>query len=308
MTSKAYLVSWLGQGRIIWTPLEQTAAGGLTLPSILEGPVKAALDVAAKNAKVAADVQHLFDPTTFALNQIQTTVNIASNLAMLSVGLQLAGLTQGLRLLQQVKEVDRKIAVISGKFELHFLERSLDFFLDSHKNHVGLISQGSAALEEDCYNAVQALVDNHDLKVPAYLRFKMITQAQAIQAWNELVYSIVHDGSLPRISTERLERWVREADPTTKSLPPGGYAAQSEILAIWQTLIDSTQESSNWINRIFKNDSRPLLARALSKSNFERAYPVILLAREIQNALSFAEALEEKLKLQKNTSILIKAS
>lgn len=308
MTTKAYLVSWLGKGNIVWTPLQETAKGSFSLDMAADGPVRHALDIAANHSELAASIQKFADPTLAGINAIQSTVNLTVNLAICTVGLQLATLTQTYRILQSVKEVDRKVSMISGKFELHFLERSIDFFLQSHQNANGLISPVAAALEEDCYNALQAIADNGDLRVPAYLRFKLTTQAKAIESWNQLLYSVIHDGSLPKVSNERLVKWVNETDPTTKSLPHGGYASQAEILAVWEDKIKSAKKESTWLKDIFKSDDRPLLAKALAKDNFERSYPVILLAREIQNALSFAEALEEKIKINKDQPLLIKSA
>ncbi len=308
MTAKAFLVSWLGKGNIVWTPLEETAKGAFSLGMAADGPMRHAIDLASNHPTIAANIQKFLDPTMAGISAIQSTVDLAANLAICTVGLQLATLTQTYRILQSVREVDRKISVISGKFELHFLDRSVDFFLQSHQNNAGLIAPVAAALEEDCYNALQAIVNNEDLRVPAYLSFKLTTQAQAIESWNQLLYSVIHNGSLPRVSTERLEKWVKETDPTTKSLPHGGYASQADILKIWEETIHLTKKDSNWLKEMFKSDDRPLLAKAIAKEHFHRAYPVILLAREIQNALSFAEALEEKIKINKDQPLLIKSA
>lgn len=308
MTSKAYLVSWLGKGNIVWTPLEESGDGGYVVQTLAEVPMRHLVDVAASNPDIATSLFKVGDSGLTAVNAIQSTVNLTAGLSIIAVGLQLTTLTNTLRVLQKVREVDRKVSVINGKFEMHFLDRSLDFCLQAHQGVTGLIPPVMASLEEDCYNAMQAIVAMDDLQIPAYLRFKLTTQAQAIESWNQLMYSVLHNGACPQVSPERLARWVKQTNPTTKSLPPGGYASQAQILAAWEECLDSSVKGSNLVEKIFKSDGRPLLAKALSKGNFERAYPVILLAREIQNALSFSEALEEKIKGENFQPLLIKAA
>lgn len=308
MTSKAYLVSWLGKGNIVWTPIDSNTSSGVNLFNQADGPIRHALDLASQDSELASHLQQIVDPSMAGLNAIQTTVNLAAGLSICTVGLQMATLTQTFRMMQTIREVDRKVGLIDGKFELHFLDRSLDFFLQSHQNAAGLFTPIAAALEEDCYNAMQTLVAHEDLKIPSYLRLKLLSQAQAIESWNQLQYSVIHDGSLPKVSENRIDKWVRETDLTTKSLPPGGYASQASILESCRKSIANATRSDNWLTKFNKSGQRTLLEKALSPDVFERVYPVLLLAREIQATLEYAEALEEKLLTDPTKRLLIRGA
>ncbi len=306
MTEKAYLVSWLGKGNITWTPLQESINGTFSLDPLATGPVKNLLNAAGQHSNAGAMLQQLFDPTMSKLNAIQSQVHLATQLTICTVGLQLATLVAVYKLTQKVTEINRKMEVIKGKLDLHFLERSLDFFLDTHENVTGANIAVCAALEADCYNALSALVSAPDLRIPAYLQYRLSAQAQTIESWNQFLYAVIHNGVINYASPERLEKWVKETDPTTKSLPHGGYASQSDVLMTWN-LISKSKKKDGGIFSDFFAEEKSVLAKAMSPENFDRCYPALLLAKEIQNLMSFSEALEDKLVKQEEHSMLVKA-
>lgn len=305
MTTKAYLVSWIGKGNIIWTPLKEQAGGGFGIDSAIAGPLRHALDIASNNSPTANAIQGILDPTMSKLGAIQSSINLASGLLVFTTGLQIFTLTQTMRIMHTVKEIDRKVSLIEGKFELHFMDRSLDFFLHSHENTTGLISPVASGLEEDCYNALQVLLDNPDLKIPAYLQLKLTSQAKSIELWNQMLYSVIHDGSLPRISDDRLAKWVKETELAAKSLPTGGYTSQESILEQCKKLVEPENAKSSWFSG---ENKKPLVVQALSGKNIDRLYPVTLLVRELQAARDLSEALEDKMSNTDEKLLLLKVS
>jgi hypothetical protein len=302
MTTRAYLVSWLGKGNIIWTPLTETASGAFSIDPNFFGPARYALQVAAERSEIVQQVQKIFDPSMALLGNIRDVVTLSAGLSALSVGLQVANLTMTYRILGAVQRIDERVKEINGKFELHFLDRSLDFFMQCHEGSIGLVPAAAAALEEDCYNALQELMNNKSLRVPAYLRVKLESQAFAIEACNRLMYSILHNGALPIISEDRLDQWVMEVKSMTRNLPVGIYAPQEEVLKAWGRRLSSDPKWSPDP----KDDS--LLAKSVDRKQFERTRPVVLLARELQMAQTYLGNLEDRLTALPTKALQIKAA
>lgn len=300
MTSKAYIVSWLGQGNIVWTPLEQTSSG-LTLSSTLSGPLRAALNTGAGNSEALRFVQRIMDPSLAALNGIQTTVTVAASLAAVGVGLQLTALAAIYRLSQRVERIDQKIKEIGGKFELHFLDRSIDQFLQWHQNATGLVPAAAAALEEDCYIALQELVGNRNLKLPGYLKLKLMSVAETLDAYSRFLYSVIHNGSIPVLADDRIKSWISEGKSIQKTAPVGGFLPQRRVLDLWSAQLVSEQK---WKP---ENDGT-LLSKSLDRGCIERALPVSLLALQVTQALALSNSLEDQLQQASNKTIVVKAS
>lgn len=300
MTSKAYLVSWLGQGNIVWTPLEQVSSG-LSLSPTGMGPLRAALDAGAGNMETLRFVQRIMDPTIAALNGIQTTVTLAAGLAAVGVGLQLTTLAAIYRLSQRVERIDQKIKEIGGKFELHFLDRSIDQFLQWHQGATGLVPAAAAALEEDCYIALQEIVSNKNLKLPGYLKLKLLSVAEALDAYSRFLYAVIHNGSIPVLADDRIKAWIHEGKSIQKTAPVGGFIPQRRVVDLWSAQLAADQK---WKP---ENDGS-LLSKSLDRGGIERALPVTLLALQVTQALALSNGLEDQVRQATDMTLVVKAS
>ncbi len=308
VTTKAYLVSWLGKGQIVWEPLEQATLSNYSLAQVAVSPARHALNVLAENSVSASTIQSLIDPVMSKLSDIESIVSITAGLSALSAGLSIANLVQSFRMTAQLADLDRKMAAISGKFDLHFLDQSLDFFLSNHAHSKGLIASVANALEADCYNALQALVGHKDLQIPAYLNLKITSQAKAIESWNRFQYSVLHNGALPVISQERIATWLKSGEGHQRLMPSGGYAPQELILQAVSHLQQVETKSMSKITSVFASGGSTLMDRAISPENFARASSVVLLARELQAAQTLSESLEDKIVATPNKAMMVKAS
>jgi hypothetical protein len=300
MTSKAYLVSWLGKGNIVWTPLEQ-ASNGFSLSSALSGPLRSALDAGAGQTEALRLVQKILDPSMAMLNGIQTTVSVAAGFAVVGVGLQLAALAAVYRLSQKVERIDQKVKEIGGKFELHFLDRSIDHFLQWHQSATGLIPSAAIALEEDCYIALQELVGNKNLKLPSYLKLKIQSVAEAMDAYSRFLYATIHNGSLPVLADDRIRGWISEGRSIQKTAPVGGFVPQKLVLETW---IQQLAADPKWKP---ENDGT-LLTKSLERGAIERALPVSLLALQVTQALALSNSLEDQVQKAPERSLIVKVA
>lgn len=302
-TTKAYLVSWLGKGNIHWTPLE-LANNNLTVPSVLDGPLRASLDMAAQNSEKLSQIQKVLDPTLAQIGSIQNAVSITQNMVALTVGLQMGSLALAYKNSLMIKEVQRDVKEIKGKFELHFLDRSLDYFISNHKEATGVIPSILYALEKDLFVALQELVNNSKLVLPNYLEHKVTVLTNTLQAWNEVVYSVIHNGNIHKLSESSIQEWIERTKNIANRSPDGGYVDQSMVLNKWEVFLKSNKEEKSW----FSSDNKTLMEKAISKENFEICHSIVNLAREIQYTSELYHALSDKFESQEEPFILLKAS
>lgn len=290
MTTKAYLVSWLGKGNIVWTPLE---LGGSAL-GFPPGTTTAAV-LAAKAA--GGMLQKIASGTT--LNAIQNVVTLSAGLSAVGAALSLGTLIQAALIYRKLGTIEDRLKQVQGKFELHFLDRSLDHFEAVHGSFAGLVPASAAALDEDLESALKALVDTKELRVPGYMKLRLYAASTATEQWNRMLYTIIHDGALPEVSDERLQKWVAETDiPDQLGLPRGGYTSQARILSEWGTLISSEgPKSKSLLEHLLGADDadQPPMSQAMSRKHFDRTRPVVEMLRELRVAGEQAAALEDKL-------------
>ena len=300
MTSKAYLVSWLGKGNIVWTPLEQTQ-GGLNLSSISTGPLRNILDAGAANSDALKSIQKMLDPSMALLNSVHTTVQVTAGLAAASVGLQIAVLVAVYRLSQKVERIDQKVKEIGGKFELHFLDRSLDHFLQWHQGVAGLVPSAAVALEEDCYIALQELFENRNLKIPAYLKLKLLSVAEALDAYSRFLYAVIHNVSIPVLGNDRIKAWIQEGKSIQRTAPVGGFISQNSVLTAW---MEQLKVDPKWK----PEDDGTLLSKSLSRNIIDRTHPVSLLALHVTQALSLINSLEDQVQKSPELSMIVRVA
>jgi hypothetical protein len=302
MTTKAYLVSWLGKGNINWTPLEQVN-NGYSIPTAFEGPLRASLDMAAQNSDKLSQVQKIIDPSLAQIGNIQNAVSITQNMVALTVGLQMGTLALTYKNYLMIKEVQRDVKEIKGKFELHFLDRSLDYFIENHKVSIGVIPSVLYALEKDIFIALQELVNNGKLSLPNYLEHKVTVMTHSLQSWNEVVYSTIHNGNIHKLSEGSIKEWIERTKNIANRSPDGGYVEQSLVLREWVHFLKNNKEEKSWFS-----DNKSLMEKAISKDNFEICRSIVNLAREIQYTSELYHALSDKFEAQDEPFILLKAS
>ena len=299
MTTKAYLVSWLGKGNIIWTPLEQ-ASSGFSVNPLWAGPLRSILDAGAAQSEVLRNAQRVLDPSLAVMSSIQGTVTVAAGLAAAGVGLQIATLAAVYRMSQRIERVDQKVKVLGGKFELHFLDQSIEHFLGWHQSAAGLIPAAGVALEEDCYNALDELVGSKNLKLPGFLKLKLSSVAEAIDAYSRFLYAVIHNGSVPVLPDDRIKKWISESRSIQKASLVGGYVPQRRVLELWMQQLDDKKWKPD------TDDSR--LSRALERGTIERTLPVVLLALQITQALALSASVEDKVQASPDLALLVKAA
>lgn len=299
MTSKAYLVTWLGKGNITWTPLE-SATTGLTINPSWSGPLRSVLDTGAAHSDVLAVAQRVLDPSMAALSAIQSTVSVAAGLAAVGVGLQLTTLAAVYRVAKNLERVDQQLKVIGGKFELHFLDQSIENFLTWHQSNTGLIPAAAAALEEDCHNALDELVANKNLRLPGYLKLKLASLAEAIDAYSQFLYAVIHNGSVPHISEDRLREWLLDTRSVQKGSIVGGFVSQRRVLDLWTKQL----EDKKWKPDL--DESR--LSKALDRGAIERTHAVLLLAMQIAQAIALSAGVEDKLRSTSDLALVVRAA
>lgn len=300
MTTKAYLVSWLGKGNIIWTPLEQASNGGLSINPSWQTPLRGILDAGAAQSEVLRTAQRILDPSMAALSSIQSTVNLGIGLAVLGVGLQLVTLAGIYRVSKKLDRIDQQIKVIGGKFEVHFLDQSVDQFLAWHHGVAGLIPAAGVALEEDCHNALDELIANKNLRLPGYLKLKVASVVDAIDSYSRFLYAVIHNGSVPQISDDRIKTWILESRSIQKGSLFGGFIPQRRVLELWCQQL----EDKKWKPEL--DDSR--LSKALDRNNIERTMPVVLLAMHLSQALALSSSVEEKVQTTPDLAMLVKTA
>jgi hypothetical protein len=302
MTTKAYLVSWLGKGNIKWTPLDQVNQS-FNIPGIEQGPLRAALDMASTNSEKVASLQALIDPAMSKISSIQNTVQLTQNMMAIGLGLQVATIALTFKNYLMIKEVRRDVKEIKGKFELHFLDKSLDYFVDCHKDATGITPSVLYSLEKDLFVAIQELVENK-ITLPSYLQHKILVLTNTLRVWNEVIYSTIHDGKIHKLSVESIREWIQKKKTIANCSPNGGFTDQSLVLSEWELYMKDTEEDKS----LFSSDKRILMERAISKTNFERTATVVELAREIQYSAELNNALADKLEKQEIPALILKAS
>lgn len=307
MTSKPYLVSWLGNGRIIWTPLKNEAAGYVLDPSIT-GPARAGLDLLAKHSEHTKIVQSLLDPAMSKIGNLQNMVQLTTNLGMLTVGLQLAQMIQIQILTVKLNRIEKKINLINGKFDLHFLDRSIEYFENQIEGEIGVPACLADALREDGYRALDQMMKTSDLEIPAYLRIKLTMIAKSFEAWTEFLYAVLHGGAVPRMDGEGIKKMITEKHWPIKDLPTGHYVTQGQILEAWSHhILTQDQGPTRWWESILpkgKSD-QPLIEGALVPKHFDRCRPLIQLVREIETAQALMDGIEQKIVNSTEKALLI---
>jgi hypothetical protein len=297
VTSKAYLVSWLGKGNIIWTPLEQSK-DHLSMQPILDAPLRAVLNAGAGHHESLRLLQQFFDPSLAALNQIKNIVEINSSLGVLGVGLQIATLVSIYQMTQKLDRIDEKLKVLGGKFELHFLDQSICHFLSCHEKITGLLSASAAALEEDCHNALDELISIKSLNIPGYLKLKLASVAHALENYNRFLYAVLHNGSVPIISDERITKFIDDGGKVHQANIVGGFVPQKRLLEIWSEKI----QDKKW--KFTTDDTR--FDRAMDRLSIQRTLPVSLVAMLLKQSLALSNSIEDQLQSLPNHSLVIK--
>ena len=295
MTSKAYLVSWLGKSNIQWTPLEQSS-NGFNMGADSTKKLNSAINFFKGNIET-------FSRLNSNLSSIQHTVTITQSMVAMTAGLQIVNLALTYKNYLVTKEIQRDVKEIKGKFEIHFLDQSIDYFIDNHKDLSGIIPSILYALEKDAFISLQELVENKSLVIPSYLEHKVYVITNSLRAWNEVVYATIHEGSIHKQSSEHIQKWVERTKNIANRSPDGGYVDQSIVLNEWAKFVRTHKEETS----LFGTDKN-LMEKAISKDNFDRCCPIINLAREIQYASDLYHSLEDKLTSQNEPFLLIKTS
>lgn len=270
MTTKLYEVTWGGNGNIVWKPLENSTAGASTI----------------------AD----------------STINLTRSLQIFDIGLNVLNVGLSAAILSKVNKIDEKVEKINAKFDLLFLDKSIEYFLNRTKENVFLNQENLNILENDLLNALCSIETSKDLRVPAYLSHKIYLISEAVSQINEAVYMILHNGSAPRVKGSEIDNWVHDKGAEIDLLPNGGFASQAEILNAVEKVLSSKETPFLDKFKISSKSRHGIMVRVLSEPTFfEVAHPLILLLRELRLASTFFTRLEQEIS-KREGKILLKVS
>ncbi|MCX6106199.1 MAG: hypothetical protein NTY08_10260 [Proteobacteria bacterium] len=147
---------------------------------------------------------------------------------------------------------------------------------------------------------MQELVGNKSLKLPGYLKLKLQSVAEALDAYSRFLYAVIHNGSLPVLADDRIKSWLHEGKSIQKTAPIGGFLSQSRVLDLWCAELNADPK---WKP---ENDGT-LLTKSLDRGVIERAIPVTLLTRQVTQALALSNGLEDQLQNAASMSFIVKA-
>ena len=237
------------------------------------------------------------------LGSLQNSVTITQNLLGLSVGLQIPALVLAYKNQILLKEIKRDVKEIKGKFEIHFLDRSLDYFLSTHRESCGVILPVLNVLEKDVFIALQELTESSRLMLPNFLEHKLISFTQSLKAINEVIYGAIHDGAVHPISRDSVKQWIERNQNIANRSPDGGYLDQVLVTDEWANFLDSKEQERSW----FSSEKKNLIERSISKENFERCRRLVTLARELQYASDLSQSLANKIEKFEFPALLIRS-
>jgi|GEM_PF-5305120 len=244
-TSKIYKITWGGNGRIRWDLL--SPAGDTEVIS-----------------KIASNA-----------------IPLTQSLEVFNVGLNLVNVGLSVPILAKVSKIDEKMDKVNAKFDLLFLDKSLDYFLLSCRQSLG--KENLIVLENDLLNALGSLETTGDLRIPAFLSHKIYQISEGLAQLNETLYTLLHNGALPRVSSKELKLWIDNKGADIDLLPAGGFSTQAEILKTIETCFEKKEKAFLDHFKAIPKTKRGIIARALSNDQFlSRSHPLVLMLREIR--------------------------
>lgn len=107
-------------------------------------------------------------------------------------------------------QVADELLVIKGQNEMLFLSNSIDYFVNSHKNRVGLDRSISYALQYDINAVREHLKKNREIRFPGYLLHQCASLAETIKDINVLYEAILQNGAVPTYTDQHVEAELRK--------------------------------------------------------------------------------------------------
>lgn len=239
--------------------------------------------------------------------QVQNAMQIANNASsILAAGFSIASVIQNQIIIHKINAIAKDVKQIKARFDLLFLDRSIDYFIEGHANRVGLDRSLLGALIEDCGNALVQVVENPELYVPGFLRHRLQVLSQALYKFNELHYAVLHKGELNTLEVARVESWAKGIKSLQGANPDGGLCKQVVIIESWRKEMATRESQKGTGMRIpFSRDDRPVADVAVLPGNIERSVDVLTLWREADTAARLYDVLDDRLKLATEPLLLL---
>lgn len=106
----------------------------------------------------------------------------------------------------QLKPMENQIGsdlnIVKGQNEMLFLSNSILYFIESHKNRIGLDRSISYALQYDIHAVREHLKTNREIRFPGYLLHQCVSLSETIKELNILYVSILDNGKVPTYTEE----------------------------------------------------------------------------------------------------------
>ena len=273
MASGVYKVTWGGPGNIVWE-------------------------------KLGESVQQIAN--------VREVVSISSSVAAASstigAGLSLVSVIQNAMILTKLSSLQNDVSNMKARFDLLFLDRSLDYFESAHDRVLGVDANIAEALQQDCLNALAQLVQDKSLSVPAFLRHRCLAFTGGINQFSQLLYAMLHEGNVNLLEGEAVRAWTKKISSLQGVSPDGGYVSQSDLLLAWTQELSQrefSKKSGSLVER-FSSKDQAVVDEACSHANFERCSEVLSLFREIEAYIRYCNILSAKPAKQNDRALVFK--
>ena len=274
MTTGVFKVTWGGRGNIVWERLADSP-----------------------------------EQLNLMSNALTISSQVGAIASVFTAGLSLVTVAQNARIMAQLSAMQKDVSSLKARFDLLFLDRSLDYFEDSHRNRIGIDVNIAEALRQDCLNALSQMVGDKSLSVPAFLRHRCLAYSSAMNQFNHLIYAVLHDGVVNYLDSNSLKSWAKNVPSLKGVSPDGGFVSQNELLQCWHEELavrDATKKSSSIVDRLSSKEAPALTDEACSVAHFDRCAEVVLLLREIEVYIRYAHLLSSKKPLNAAREVILK--
>ncbi len=238
------------------------------------------------------------------VHNLGPSLQVLTSLNYLNAGMNLVQLGFLVAIHIQLRKVSAGIENLKGRFDLLFLDRSLDYVESLFQIDLATGIEGLKALQKDSEFALAQIIDSGNMRIPGYLEHRLARFTEVVSQHNRVLYQILHNGNHHEISNRDIETWVSKIDSITGANPTGGYAPQSIIIQSWYEKMKQRSAQKSFIDSL-KPENRSVVDRAFDPKLFEIAHPVLLLNRELEALDHFNRLLETKLRELPEQSIQV---
>jgi len=132
------------------------------------------------------------------------------------------------------QDINDDLSIVKGQNEILFLSNSIDYFLKSHNDRIGIDRGISYALQYDIAAVINHIRDNQQLRFPGYMLHQCSSLGSTIKEYNVFYDSVLNDGQIKEWSQEaandELERKYGPNGETNPVAPYMPYAYQMNWL------------------------------------------------------------------------------